>query len=357
MELILKEMSDVSVPDSFLSQIDMPALIQGFKKDFNKLDDIKDARNRHEERNFLSRWWNKDELEDAQLDAVELQASFSKRLGQLMVISIEQSKLLTQQQDHLTSQQNEIKKQASDLSSANIKLNEQQEKQLEQQSKLQDLVEDYFELKGLTSKDAEKLILIANEVKEMKTSIFNQLEIEISAINQLKNELFEQFENEVELINSKFSILESSTSTEFEKVNNNFSDALQAQSQELVDLVESEKVHILNKVDSLSKTLETLENKTKKLASIVNANIKDHSEQLGIQNESLRLLSKSHEDFSYESEKKFEELQIKLFNCQNEVEKLTVTQNKRMKLFIVGLSISTLIGSIGLGVVLFPLLS
>ena len=129
-------MAGVVVPKDLLDKIDMPSLINEFKNDYYKLDNLKLARNKHEERGALSRWWNSDELENAQLDAAELQANFSKKLGQLMVLSIEQSKLLSKQQNNLTKQQNIIKEQASELLKTNQQLDKQQQQQIEQQNKL-----------------------------------------------------------------------------------------------------------------------------------------------------------------------------------------------------------------------------
>ena len=107
---VVQSMSQVSIPQEILNKVDMKNLLKGFSDDYKKLDDLKAARARHEDRNFVSRWWNNDELEDAQLDAAELQASFSKKLGQLMVISVAQSQQLHQQQNGLSEQQQVIKK-------------------------------------------------------------------------------------------------------------------------------------------------------------------------------------------------------------------------------------------------------
>ncbi|RQM68634.1 hypothetical protein [Aeromonas hydrophila] len=78
---VVEYMSQVSIPQEYLNKIDMKNILKGFSDDYKKLDDLKSARARHEDRNFVSRWWNNNELEDAQLDAAELQASFSKNLA------------------------------------------------------------------------------------------------------------------------------------------------------------------------------------------------------------------------------------------------------------------------------------
>ncbi|MBW3807741.1 hypothetical protein GL273_18405 [Aeromonas jandaei] len=184
---VVEYMSQVSIPQEYLNQVDMKNILKGFSDDYKKLDDLKSARARHEDRNFVSRWWNNNELEDAQLDAAELQASFSKKLGQLMVISVAQSQQLHQQQSDLSEQQRTIKKQTEQLAENDEHLKTQQLSLETQNKKLEDLVNDYFELKGLTQDGALKLIKIAYEVKETKDSLmmsFGNRMQEIDGIRQ-----------------------------------------------------------------------------------------------------------------------------------------------------------------------------
>lgn len=184
---VVQSMSQVSIPQEILNKVDTKNLLKGFSDDYKKLDDLKAARARHEDRNFVSRWWNNDELEDAQLDAAELQASFSKKLGQLMVISVAQSQQLHQQQNGLSEQQQVIKKQTEQLAKNDESLNKQQQSLEAQNIKLEKLVNEYFELKGLTQDGALKLIKIANEVKETKDSLmmsFGNRMQEIDGIRQ-----------------------------------------------------------------------------------------------------------------------------------------------------------------------------
>ncbi|MBA5239179.1 hypothetical protein H2Y54_21950 [Pectobacterium aroidearum] len=192
---VVQSMSQVSIPQEILNKVDMKNLLQSFSDDYKKLDDLKTVRARHDERNFVSRWWNNDELEDAQLDAAELQASFSKKLGQLMVISVAQSQQLHQQQIGLSDQQRIIKKQTEQLAENDNYLNNQQLSLEDQNKKLEKLINDYFELKGLTQDGALKLIKIANEVKETKDSLMMNFGIQMQEIDGIRqNILIEQSE-------------------------------------------------------------------------------------------------------------------------------------------------------------------
>jgi DNA repair exonuclease SbcCD ATPase subunit len=184
---VVKTMSQVIIPQDLIDEVDMGALLKGFRKDYKQLDNLKNTRQEHEKRNFVGRLLNKDELENAQLSAAELQASFSKKLGQLLIISVAQSQQLNSQQHELSEQQNTIKKQTERLARNDDELKEQQFNLEAQNNKLEKLVNDYFELKGLTQDGALKLIKIANDVKETRDSIvmsFDERMLEIDKIRQ-----------------------------------------------------------------------------------------------------------------------------------------------------------------------------
>lgn len=196
MEDIIKEMALLPISREMTESIDMASFMKDFAKDAEQLEYFKKFRKGHEEKNFVGRWWDNDELEDAQLNAVELQARFSKKLGQLMVVAIKQSKMLTQQQVHLKEQQEEIKTQTQDISSVNRSIADQQERLAEQQSETQKLIDDYFELKGLTAEGAKKLIEIAKEVEATKDELLLDVEQSVAGIYQIRDQLVKQLEEQ-----------------------------------------------------------------------------------------------------------------------------------------------------------------
>lgn len=180
---LIQRMSQVQVPDELLRQVNMDGLIDDFRKNFKRLDDFKKTRSRHEDRNFLSKWWNSDELENAQLDAVETQAAFSKAIGQLMVLSIVQSQRLQSQQEQLSSQQDVIKDQTQRIERHTLELHEQQELLAKQNTDLEKLVNDYFELRGLTQEGAKRLIAIANEVQGTRDALLRSVEESLEGVS------------------------------------------------------------------------------------------------------------------------------------------------------------------------------
>lgn len=340
MELVVKEMAQVTVPKDLLKKIDMPSLLKDFKNDYGKLDDLGRARKKHESRGAISRWWNSDEIEEAQLDAAELQASFSKKLGQLMVISIQQSKILTEQQDNLLKQQNRIKQQANELSLANSQLDTQQKQQKQQQQKLEKLIKDYFELKGLTAKDAEKLIQIANDVKKMKKTIFDKLDLEVLSMNKIKDSLFKKFEKEVHLFNAKLDKFEVELQSTLNQISNEFGEKFAAAQKSLDTSLQKLNTTVTENYESLSQDNELTNLKISNIEKESQKKYVDLNDELATQQ---RILEQSNssivtlEDNLHSQEQKFER---ELNTQQSEIEETkstiasveTDTENKYQQL-------------------------
>lgn len=189
MNSITSSMARLNISSEMLESIDTVKILDNFRHDFKKLGDFKKAREKHESRNALSRWWNSDELKNAQLDSIELQESFSQKLGQLMVISVAMSQQLNEQQQSLGVQQLSLQKQTDDIAVANDRISEQQQALTEQQERLKKLIDEYFELKGLTANQARELIQIASEVKTAKERLTAAFMQERDAVLAIKNEI------------------------------------------------------------------------------------------------------------------------------------------------------------------------
>lgn len=198
---IIQRMSQVQVPDDLLRQVNMDGLIDDFRKNFKRLDDFKKTRSRHEDRSFLSKMLNSDELKNAQLDAVETQAEFSKAIGQLTVLSIVQSQRLQSQQEQLSSQQDMIKDQTQRIELHTLELHEQQELLAKQNADLEKLVNNYFELRGLTQEGAKKLIAIAIEVQGTRDDLLRSVEESLEGVSS-------QLDNTLGVVDAKTSKLE-----------------------------------------------------------------------------------------------------------------------------------------------------
>jgi archaellum component FlaC len=185
MSQIINELDTIEVSNEVLQQLDIGGVYQSFSKNYRKLDDLKNFRSEYEKKNRLMRWWHNDKLRDAQLDSAEVQAEFSKTIGQLMMISIMQSKELSGQQTQLSDQQGKLKTQADGIAEHAAKLQEQHQVLAEQSKKLETLVHEYFALKGLTEDGAQKLIEIASEVKLTKDGMLREFDLRAQRVESL----------------------------------------------------------------------------------------------------------------------------------------------------------------------------
>jgi chromosome segregation ATPase len=171
MSNLINQLASINIQQNLPAAIDVDNIARTFAENFKKLDNFRDFRSNYEQKNFIARWWHNDKLRDAQLDSIEVQAEFSKTVGQLIAISIMQSKELTIQQNTLNSQQAKLKGQADGIADHAGELQQQQKKLADQSEALEKLVREYFELKGLTQDGAKKLIEMAHEIKETKDAL------------------------------------------------------------------------------------------------------------------------------------------------------------------------------------------
>ncbi len=122
MSKVIAQLASIVPSDDLLARIDIAEVYEKFHSTFKRLDDFKRVRDEHEQRSFLGRLFNRGELKNAQLDAQEVQAEFSKTLAQLMVISSLQAQQLTEQQGQLADQQKALDAKAGELARQNMRL-------------------------------------------------------------------------------------------------------------------------------------------------------------------------------------------------------------------------------------------
>lgn len=225
MSQIINELATIEVSNEVLQQLDLGGIYKSFSKNYKKLDDLKNFRSDYEKKNWAMRWWHNDKLRDAQLDSAEVQAEFSKTIGQLMMISIMQSKKLAEQQTQLNEQQSKLKTQADGIEEHAGELQKQHQVLAEQSAKLETLVHEYFALKGLTEDGAQKLIDIAKEIKATKEGMLQDFatrakDVEVlcgdvmSRMTSLSAQVNEQLHHSAERIQSEIGALRQETQEE-----------------------------------------------------------------------------------------------------------------------------------------------
>jgi DNA repair exonuclease SbcCD ATPase subunit len=241
---LIQDIAKIEVPHDLLAQIDVNDVLLKFRNNFKRLDELKRARNEHEQRNALMRWWHNDKLKDAQLDAQELQAEFSKSLAQLMVISMMQSQKLAHQQDQIGSQQRDLKRQTERLESHTVLLDQQQQKLHIQAVELKNLVNDFFELRGLTQEGAKQLIAIASEVKGTRNELIQSVQATADSMRD-EHAALEQFVKDVA----------ASLSASVMEKTGQLSQQVDAQCAALTSRLEAAQAHGAARLDEIAATL------------------------------------------------------------------------------------------------------
>ncbi|WP_421526266.1 hypothetical protein [Pseudomonas yamanorum] len=205
MSKVIAQLASTVPSDDLLSRIDIADVYEKFHSTFKRLDDFKRLRDEHEQRNFLGRLFHRGELKNAQLDAQEVQAEFSKTLAQLMVISSLQAQQLTEQQGQLADQQKTLDAKAEELARQNTRLEQRQAVIKHQAAGLRQYVTDLLKVQGLTDEHGEMLISIAKEVMETRDRLLADFD---NRMQQMQGVLEEQQQLLREVLDEQASTLE-----------------------------------------------------------------------------------------------------------------------------------------------------
>lgn len=293
MSQIINELATIEVSNEVLQQLDLGGIYKSFSKNYQKLDDLKNFRSDYEKKNRLMRWWHNDKLRDAQLDSAEVQAEFSKTIGQLMMISIMQSKKLAEQQTQLNEQQNKLRTQADGIAEHAGELQKQHQVLAEQSAKQETLVREYFALKGLTEDGAQKLIDIAKDIKSTKEGMLQDFtartkDIEVlfgdvmSQMTSLSAQVNDQIHQSAEQVQSEIAALRQETQEELaangSALRNQLEAAQLAMSQNMAKLEQGQhevETNLLAKHAALESSLFGVSAKLEKQATM-------HRERFGL---------------------------------------------------------------------------
>jgi hypothetical protein len=189
MSKVIAQLASTVPSDDLLARIDIAEVYEKFHSTFKRLDDFKKVRDEHEQRSFFGRLFNRGELKNAQLDAQEVQAEFSKTLAQLMVITSLQAQQLTEQQGQLADQQKTLDAKAEELARQNLRLEQHQTVIKHQAAGLRQYVTDLLKVQGLTDEHGEMLISIAKEVMETRDRLLADFD---NRMQQVQRTLHEQ---------------------------------------------------------------------------------------------------------------------------------------------------------------------
>ncbi len=361
MSQIINQIATIEVSNDVLNQLDINNIYKSFTEKYRKLDDLKKFRNEYEKNNAIMRWWHNDKLLNAQLDSVEVQAEFSKIIGQLMMLSIMQSKHLTKQQTQLNDQQKKLQLQANGIAEQASTLQRQHVTLAEQSEQLQKLVHDYFALKGLTEDGAQKLVVIADEVRTTKDGMLVEFE-----------HYSENIDNQLRLAQGRMESLFAEAQTQLQQIQSqveqtiasaqqNMSNSLSAHAASQKQLLEASLHNNTLRLDALEQALQhaitlqqsqhsTLENQLAAIDTHCKQQLSAQQTQLQqIQSQAEQTIASAQQDMSNTlsthaaSQKQLQEASLHSSALRlDALEQALQVNTSRMRLLTTGLSIALL---------------
>lgn len=182
MSQIIDELATIEVSNEAIRQLDLAGTYKSFRENYKKLDDFKKFRSEHEQRNAAMRWWHNDQLRDAQLTSVEVQGEFSKTIGQLMLISIMQSKKLAEQQGLLSAQQQRLTSLGDRIADHTGTVQARQHELAAKATELKNLFLENSRLHSMTENGMRRLIEIGQDVKAAQAALARQADDRAQAL-------------------------------------------------------------------------------------------------------------------------------------------------------------------------------
>lgn len=371
---ITQELSTIEISPEIMHQLDIRQIYESFRSNYQKLDDLKKFRTEYERKNAVTRWWHNDKLRDAQLNSAEVQAEFSKTIGQLMVLSIAQSKKLVAQQNLLNNQQSKLQEQANTITRQTSKLQAQHQTLVEhsktidaqhvkldqQQTELKKVMDAYFDLKGLDEDRLQKLVEIGKkavavekEVQATKNEIlysFQNHKKELS--EQLEARLKAQQQKTLQSLNENAQVLtqsQFSMESKQQKKNLALDSSLANISTQLVSQGEQVKQALISLKSAISFDMQSAQQKNTEI--IAQLEITRKAERKVIEEviaENIQTLQESQSTLAAKQQEKNLALDSSLVNLSAKAEigkknYANIAKHiKRLNYFIVGLSMTTL---------------
>lgn len=258
---IIEKMAQLDVPEELVGTVNVDEILQRFRRAFSRLDDLKKIRSGHEQRNFVGRWWYNDELETAQLNAQEIQAEFSKTLGQLMIISMLQARKIESQQGLLIEQQVKITGLSTSIDRHTQSLANEHARLFAQGEELKRLVKDALDI-YYAQESERKIIEIASRVEKSKDDLIAAFDERLVAVRAEAQEMEQMSEATIVRLNEQFDHRTTSLDRDMQTISDNMAtqlDELQARWANSLDRIEKDQsTRLTNALKNVSVDLSAM---------------------------------------------------------------------------------------------------
>lgn len=291
-QLIIQSLSNLELSSDIFNSQETQNMFRDMKTAMDNAktsaDKARLAKQAVENGNFFGNWWHnrKDVLRDAQHDLSLAVADLSENNSKLLIFNTAISKMLLDAQNKLNEQQitlnnqaQELKLHTKELANQNENLNKTNKKIIQEQERLDSLIEEFIQIKGLTR---EQVGQIAQIVKDA---------------NILKDELTQNFRKECNGLSQSLAIAEMGLSSKYDEIKNDFNnldkniDEISLLIKEMNDSIDNNKNEQDNNIsktkDLLMENIQFLDKKNKELQENFNSNKSSFSFEIDKVNKEL----------------------------------------------------------------------
>lgn len=223
-QLIVQYLSDFEFNAKMFNGQAMQKIFSDMIDAMNKTKETSDkarlAKQAIEDGNFFGNFWNNrdDALKDAQHNLSLAVANLSENNSRLLMFNVAISKILLDYQQQLNDQQTvlnhqaqELKLHTDELASQNMELNRVNQAIIREQEKLNDLIKEFMEIKGLTNEQVKQLAQVVKDANILKEELVETVKHQYATVSKTIEEMevlllgkYNQVQSELSVVDHRF---------------------------------------------------------------------------------------------------------------------------------------------------------
>lgn len=280
-QLIVQSLSNLGLSSDFFNGQEAQKMFRDMKSVMenakNSADKARLAKQAVENGNWLGSWWHdrKDALRDAQHDLSLAVADLSENNSKLLIFNTAISKMLLDAQHKLNEQQiilnnqaRELKSHTEELANQNEILKSANQTIIQEQAKLDSLVREFVQIKGLTREQVGQIAQIVKDANALKEELTQQFQQECAVMSKTLQEAESVLLYKYNHINDGLSALDD----DFKEVKK----SIDGVKSEIDDNKTKQESDILSVKSLLTYSVDILKDKNKELRGLLD----DHKKSL-----------------------------------------------------------------------------
>lgn len=282
-QLIVQSLSNLELSSDLFSGQETQNMFRDMKsamdKAKNSANDVRSAKQAVENGNWFGNWWydRKDVLRDAQHDLALAVADLSENNSKLLIFNTAISKMLldtqhklNEQQIALNNQARELKSHTEELANQNENLNKTNQQIVQEQERLDNLIKEFVQIKGLTREQVGQIAQIVKDANILKEELTESFTRECVVISETLKETEGMLLGKYNHVNDGLSALDD----DFKEVKK----SIDGVKSEIDDNKTKQESDILSVKSLLTYSVDILKDKNKELRGLLD----DHKKSLAL---------------------------------------------------------------------------